>query len=384
MTDSSTLRQTMKPQRLCDYCNQSVALLYCRADSARLCISCDRDVHSTNQLFSKHTRSLLCDGCHSSPASIFCQTHHSVFCQNCDWETHNFSLSNPVHNRRPIDGFTACPSATDLLTILGFEDLGDKKSLFFTEDPNAFAHSALDDSSFTDGCLDLLLWQTPTISSFDDLIVSTDTPENYQALGVPPLPKNRNAICGQHEEEVLHQLRKLARSEPDSNFETLDKEPVNMFRPSAAEQNMRPRDIYTGYDSDLAPISLPTYEDNIFHWLNDPGEAGNQACHASTLTRKDLDGSPIVPDKLSNIDSLSHANGSQELEAQYLVPTAALPLYPKVGLHDINSQERDSAISRYKEKKKSRRYDKHIRYVSRKVRAESRTRIKGRFAKMDR
>lgn len=30
------------------------------------------------------------------------------------------------------------------------------------------------------------------------------------------------------------------------------------------------------------------------------------------------------------------------------------------------------------------RYDKQIRYESRKVRAEGRTRIKGRFAKMDR
>lgn len=29
------------------------------------------------------------------------------------------------------------------------------------------------------------------------------------------------------------------------------------------------------------------------------------------------------------------------------------------------------------------RYDKHVRYESRKVRAESRTRIKGRFAKID-
>ncbi|KAJ0051535.1 hypothetical protein Pint_01052 [Pistacia integerrima] len=28
-------------------------------------------------------------------------------------------------------------------------------------------------------------------------------------------------------------------------------------------------------------------------------------------------------------------------------------------------------------------YDKHIRYESRKVRAESRTRVKGRFAKID-
>jgi len=30
------------------------------------------------------------------------------------------------------------------------------------------------------------------------------------------------------------------------------------------------------------------------------------------------------------------------------------------------------------------RYDKHIRYESRKVRAESRVRVKGRFAKMER
>lgn len=29
------------------------------------------------------------------------------------------------------------------------------------------------------------------------------------------------------------------------------------------------------------------------------------------------------------------------------------------------------------------RYDKHIRYESRKVRAESRVRVKGRFAKME-
>ena len=29
------------------------------------------------------------------------------------------------------------------------------------------------------------------------------------------------------------------------------------------------------------------------------------------------------------------------------------------------------------------RYDKHVRYESRKARAESRTRIKGRFAKID-
>lgn len=42
---------------------------------------------------------------------------------------------------------------------------------------------------------------------------------------------------------------------------------------------------------------------------------------------------------------------------------------------------RDHALLRYKEKRKNRRYDKHIRYQSRKVRADTRKRVKGRFVK---
>ncbi|KAL0419980.1 UNVERIFIED_CONTAM: Zinc finger protein CONSTANS-LIKE 13 [Sesamum radiatum] len=88
--------------RLCDFCNESKALLYCRADSARLCFNCDREVHSTNPLFKKHNRSLLCDSCNSSPSSIFCCTESAVLCQNCDWENHNNFKS--IHDRRPIEG----------------------------------------------------------------------------------------------------------------------------------------------------------------------------------------------------------------------------------------------------------------------------------------
>lgn len=187
--------QTMKPQheqitqrRLCDYCNHTTALLYCRADSAKLCISCDREVHSTNQLFCKHTRSLLCDSCDESPVSIFCETEHSVFCHNCDWERHRLSLSS-VHNRRPVEGFSGCRSLTELISILGFEDLGDKKSLFLNEDSNDSAGSRLDDSDFGDGYSNFLIWETPAVVSIDDLIASSDSGQNFQALGVPPLPK---------------------------------------------------------------------------------------------------------------------------------------------------------------------------------------------------
>ncbi|CAK7336095.1 unnamed protein product [Dovyalis caffra] len=45
------------------------------------------------------------------------------------------------------------------------------------------------------------------------------------------------------------------------------------------------------------------------------------------------------------------------------------------------TRSRGDAMQRYKEKKKTRRYDKHIRYESRKARADTRKRVKGRFVK---
>lgn len=48
---------------------------------------------------------------------------------------------------------------------------------------------------------------------------------------------------------------------------------------------------------------------------------------------------------------------------------------------DQLSENRGKAVERYREKKKNRRYEKHIRYESRKARADIRQRVKGRFVK---
>jgi hypothetical protein len=56
---------------------------------------------------------------------------------------------------------------------------------------------------------------------------------------------------------------------------------------------------------------------------------------------------------------------------------------PSIGPDGLTfAQARDSAILRYKEKKKTRRFDKKIRYESRKARADIRKRVKGRFVKL--
>ena len=45
------------------------------------------------------------------------------------------------------------------------------------------------------------------------------------------------------------------------------------------------------------------------------------------------------------------------------------------------ADSREARLMRYREKRKNRRFEKTIRYASRKAYAESRPRIKGRFAK---
>lgn len=47
----------------------------------------------------------------------------------------------------------------------------------------------------------------------------------------------------------------------------------------------------------------------------------------------------------------------------------------------ISGADREARVLRYREKRKNRKFEKTIRYASRKAYAETRPRIKGRFAK---
>ncbi|GLT42517.1 hypothetical protein SLA2020_165120 [Shorea laevis] len=339
-------------QRICDYCNESTAILFCRADTARLCFSCDRQVHSTNQLFSKHSRWQLCDSCSESPASILCETEHSVLCQNCDWETHNLLVSS-AHHRRPIEGFTGCPSVSEFVNIFGFNDLGNKAQ-FLGEEKSVCGDAGLD------GLLYSFIWETPAIASLDELIVASDRNHGFNALDVPSVPKNRNASCGQHKEEILRQLRELAKSEP----------------------NLRHHNLHPGNSE---PNLFPGYESSEVEGFGDGVEGANQNFVPSVF-RTYVGENTIVPHKhLDTAGAMSQETNRGGLEENSKNPIAApsLPVFPKIAAHELNSHERDTALSRYKEKKRTRRYDKQVRYESRKVRAEARKRIKGRFAKVE-
>ncbi|ESW35056.1 hypothetical protein PHAVU_001G203000 [Phaseolus vulgaris] len=343
-----------KPARPCDYCGHSTAVLYCRADSAKLCFSCDREVHSTNQLFSKHTRTLLCDACDDSPATILCSTDTSVLCQNCDWEKHNPALSDSLHQRRPLEGFTGCPSVSELLSVVGFGDLS-KKSLLSSPQGSA-ADGFL--GCEIEGLSDLFVWDAPSIVTIDDLICSSASSHSFQAMEVPPLPKNRKAACGRHREEILSQLRELAKSEP------LD-----------PEQSVQPGNLSSAFERDVEADIIPYHE-----WHRESVEPMYQVVPPDPSLRTYTEEILV---KQSTYVGETHTFVDKGGNLSISLNSETLPTTPKAAACELTSQERDSALLRYKQKKKTRRYDKHIRYESRKVRAESRVRVKGRFAKME-
>ncbi|KAJ4716619.1 Zinc finger, B-box [Melia azedarach] len=81
---------------LCDVCESAAAILFCAADEASLCRSCDEKVHMCNKLASRHVRVGLanpsdvprCDICENAPAFFYCEIDGSSLCLQCDMAVH--------------------------------------------------------------------------------------------------------------------------------------------------------------------------------------------------------------------------------------------------------------------------------------------------------
>lgn len=162
----------------CDFCGERPAILYCRADSAKLCLSCDQHVHSANALSKKHLRSQICDNCAAEPATIRCATDGLVLCQECDWDAH--CVVSAAHDRSPVDGFSGSPSAFDLAAAWGL-DLEDKKPA----------------AAYEWGGL------------LEELMVPNGSSVIYSDCGGELVKKKKSPNCGKQKQVILKQLLDL-------------------------------------------------------------------------------------------------------------------------------------------------------------------------------
>ncbi|KAG8057353.1 hypothetical protein GUJ93_ZPchr0002g25892 [Zizania palustris] len=107
----------------CDYCGEAAAALHCRADAARLCVACDRHVHSANALSRRHVRSPLCAGCDACPAAVRVAgggDDGRFLCAGCV----DGGCASAAGERVPVEGFSGCPAADELAASWGLDLVG--------------------------------------------------------------------------------------------------------------------------------------------------------------------------------------------------------------------------------------------------------------------
>lgn len=94
-------------------------MLHCRANTAKLCITCDQHVHSANTLSKKHQRFPLCDTCGSEYASVKYITHNLFICQDCSNSDLIKNAGFSSDDQTSVECFSGCPSSSELSVVLG-------------------------------------------------------------------------------------------------------------------------------------------------------------------------------------------------------------------------------------------------------------------------
>nr|GME11106.1 zinc finger protein CONSTANS-LIKE 14-like [Ipomoea batatas] len=387
----------------CDFCNDQPAVLYCRADAAKLCLFCDQHVHAANALSRKHLRSQICDNCGAEPVAVRCSSENLVLCQECDWDAHASCAVSAAHDRSPVEAFSGCPLAAELAEIWGLEIEEKKSGRMPGQNP-----------SWT-GLLDP--WMPKEISNsvlLQDLMVpSNNNPVVYSNPdgGCGPSKKQSSGSCGKNKPVILKQLAPMKEDDRmvDGNMlwnnASRDRSPqIWDFNLGQLRDHDESSPLEVGYGANDMAYMMKSYSE----LLKEASLANSKGSELSrmnfSVTHEDLtafgniSNNPTASQgpatsESNNLTRLQpplvsgyckpkcHSKDIHFMDQTILVDSeSATPSMTKADI-ELLAKNRGNAMLRYKEKKKTRRYDKHIRYESRKARADTRKRVKGRFVK---
>ncbi|WVZ57623.1 hypothetical protein U9M48_007985 [Paspalum notatum var. saurae] len=137
------------------------------------------------------------------------------------------------------------------------------------------------------------------------------------------------------------------------------------------QQRRTPPPLFAGYAAHAQYVQLPGHGLTFDVPLSRGGEVATAAVLEAGLGL----GNPAT----SSATIISFC-GSTFADAASTVPVDAAAVANGGG--GDPAMDREAKVMRYKEKRKRRRYEKQIRYASRKAYAEMRPRVKGRFAKV--
>ncbi|CAA3004294.1 zinc finger CONSTANS-LIKE 4-like [Olea europaea subsp. europaea] len=307
--------------KLCNSCKSSPVSVFCRADTAFLCHDCDARVHEANKAASRHARVLVCEVCEQAPAIVTCKADAAALCATCDRDIHSANPLASRHERLPVVPFYE-PSQNNI----------NNENKCFSEDEAEAASWLLPTPHMKGGTSEDDDSDSPKYKSGQYLFCDMDP---HLDLGI---------ISGDQKKQHRTNDPKHCQYSSDGVVPVQNK---NDF-----QQNPFQGPVVNGFptfDTDYNTGSKP-------FMYNFSSQSISQSVSSSSLELG------VVPDPSSMAD------------VSTLVKNDGFP-------NPVSGMDREARVLRYREKRKNRKFEKTIRYASRKAYAETRPRIKGRFAK---
>ncbi|XP_033142818.1 zinc finger protein CONSTANS-LIKE 12 isoform X2 [Brassica rapa] len=354
----------MEPK--CDYCATTQAIIYCKYDLAKLCLKCDVHVHSPNPLSRRHMRSLICEKCFSQPAVIRCLDQKVSYCQGCQW--HVRSCSALGHRLQSLEPFSGCPSPTEFSRMW---------SSILESSVSSLVNPSIGSLPLVDPNNDM--FEMSKINELDDLIGSSYSMMSQNITYIQNLSDQSSFFSGDSK-GCPDLILKLEEGEEDlCEGLNLDNAPLNfdvgddIICCSPQEHIESDQTLPNG---PLAYKNIISVTDSNFTTDN-PLEAtstGHQDCKSYHQS------GPLFGQINPNIKG--HESTAVEYQDCGMSTGLIMSDSPWESNLEVGSpQTRNEAKLRYKEKKLKRTFGKQIRYASRKARADTRKRVKGRFVK---
>ncbi|KAF5207363.1 Zinc finger protein constans [Thalictrum thalictroides] len=359
----------------CDSCKSSSALLFCRADSAFLCISCDSKIHTANKLASRHERVWMCEVCEQAPASVTCKADAAALCVTCDRDIHSANPLARRHERFPVVPFyesaaSAIKSnAVNLLVPDSSQQEQHNQENVDEEDDDEVDHQInvnINNHSHSH-------------SHSHAGVVVTCREEAEAASWLLSNPNNNN-----NNNTTTTTNNKLMET-PDLNcadqYFFSDVDPYLDLDYSSPLTGR-----FNGNDSHVVPVQVPEaphhHQSAFIHQEMDfcrsikPSYSSYTTPSLSQSVSSSSMDVGVVPD--GNCNAMTDISNPFETTVEFsgTVPTGVVNQ-----ANQLTGMDREARVLRYREKRKNRKFEKTIRYASRKAYAETRPRIKGRFAK---
>ncbi|CAO2037384.1 unnamed protein product [Urochloa humidicola] len=310
--------------RRCEACGGSPAATHCRScpgGGAYLCAACDAG----------HERVWVCEVCERAPAAVTCRADAAALCAACDADIHDANPLARRHERVPVQPIGAAHAAADPLMF------GAAAAVEENDAAGMVAAGAGGGAKVVDAKLDFL---------FADVMVEP--------------------FLGQDFARFTHADSVVPNNVPGGAALDLD------FAGGAAAAVKPSYSSYTaaslGHSGSSSEVGL----------VPDAICGGGGSVTGGVI---ELDFAQSKAAYLPYAATPSHNVSSLDVGAVPERGDGGLVMAAGKVAAAAPAESREARLMRYREKRKNRRFEKTIRYASRKAYAESRPRVKGRFAK---